>query len=49
MRQLLGLAREMAGIRSVGRRAVAMTTPVRKPTSSVERPARRMPGWAKAL
>ncbi|WP_031184949.1 DUF4230 domain-containing protein [Streptomyces sp. NRRL F-5635] len=26
-----------------------MTTPVRKPTRSVERPARRMPGWAKAL
>ena len=26
-----------------------MTTPVRNPTSSVERPARRMPGWAKAL
>ncbi|MCC8337460.1 DUF4230 domain-containing protein [Streptomyces sp. R1] len=26
-----------------------MTTPVRKPTSSVDRPARRMPGWAKAL
>ncbi|AZM73940.1 DUF4230 domain-containing protein [Streptomyces sp. KPB2] len=26
-----------------------MTTPVGKPTSSVERPARRMPGWAKAL
>ncbi|CAM5245855.1 hypothetical protein STENM223S_06515 [Streptomyces tendae] len=26
-----------------------MTTPVKKPTSSVERPARRIPGWAKAL
>ncbi|MFF0682629.1 DUF4230 domain-containing protein [Streptomyces tendae] len=26
-----------------------MTTPVRKPTSPVETPVRRMPGWAKAL
>ncbi|WP_328564162.1 DUF4230 domain-containing protein [Streptomyces coelicoflavus] len=26
-----------------------MTTPVKKPTGSVERPAWRMPGWAKAL
>ncbi|MFC9463459.1 DUF4230 domain-containing protein [Streptomyces coelicoflavus] len=26
-----------------------MTTPVKKPTGSVQRPAWRMPGWAKAL
>ncbi|CAL9664776.1 DUF4230 domain-containing protein [Streptomyces sp. enrichment culture] len=26
-----------------------MTTPVRKPTTPVDRPARRIPGWAKAL
>ncbi|MFJ6070450.1 DUF4230 domain-containing protein [Streptomyces sp. NPDC093065] len=26
-----------------------MTTPVKKPTGSVDRPAWRMPGWAKAL
>ena len=26
-----------------------MTTPVRKPTSPTETPARRMPGWAKVL